>query len=93
MFKIKLSYKLKMARLNEELSRKKLAKSLNKYFKTKYYTERIIGIIESDETYLKFDVVDEMCCFFNLTIQAILYKKWPENKKNFKHYFQNETTK
>ena len=67
--KIKLSYKLKMERLNKDLSRKKLAKSLNKYFKTKYYTERIIGIIESDETYLKFDVVDEMCCFFNLTIQ------------------------
>lgn len=50
--KIKLSYKLKMERLNKNLSRKKLAKSLNKYFKTKYYTERKIGIIESNETYL-----------------------------------------
>lgn len=93
MSKIKLSYKLKMERLNKDLSRKKLAKSLNKYFKTKYYTERKIGIIESDETYLKFDVVDEMCCFFNLTIQDLLYKKWPEYNQDFTDYFQNETTK
>ncbi len=52
-----------MERLNEELSRKKLAKSLNKFLKTAYYTERKIGLIESNEPYLKFDTVDETCCF------------------------------
>lgn len=82
-----------MERLNQELSRKKLAKSLNKTFETKYYTERKIGLIESNETYLKFDVVDEMCCFFNLTIQDLLHKKWAEYNQNLTDYFQNKITK
>ncbi|WP_433912061.1 helix-turn-helix domain-containing protein (plasmid) [Staphylococcus sp. LKG4-2] len=82
-----------MERLNEELSRKKLAKSLNKFFKTTYYTERKIGLIESNEPYLKFDVVDEMCCFFNLTIQDLLCKKWSEYNQDFTDYFQNKITK
>ena len=56
-FKIKLSYKLKMERLNEQ---KKLAKSLNKFLKTTYYTKRKIDRIESNTTYLKFDVVNEV---------------------------------
>lgn len=34
-----------------------------------------------------------MCCFFNLTIQDLLYKKWPEYNQDFTDYFQNETTK
>lgn len=37
-----------MERLNEELSRKKLTKSLNKFFKMTYYTERKIRLIESN---------------------------------------------
>lgn len=82
-----------MERLNKELSRKKLAKSLNKFFKTTYYTERKIGLIESNEAYLKFDVVDEMCCFFNLTIQDLLYKKWSEYNQDFTDYLQNKITK
>ena len=60
LFKIKLSYKLKMERLNEEISQKKLAKSLNKFLKTTYYTKRKIDRIESNTTYLKFDVVNEV---------------------------------
>ncbi|MGP5093443.1 helix-turn-helix domain-containing protein [Staphylococcus equorum] len=82
-----------MERLNKELSRKKLAKSLNKFFKTTYYTERKIDLIETNETYLKFDVVDEMCCFFNLTIQELLYKKWSEYNQDFTDYLQNKITK
>lgn len=82
-----------MERLNEELSQKKLAKSLNKFFKTTYYTERKIGLIESNEAYLKFDVVDEMCCFFNLTIQELLYKKWSEYNQDFTDYLPNKITK
>ncbi|HFE5823281.1 TPA: hypothetical protein ACF86D_002690 [Staphylococcus aureus] len=49
-----------MERLNEEISQKKLAKSLNKFFKTTYYTKRKIDRIESNTTYLKFDVVNEV---------------------------------
>ncbi|EHO92306.1 TPA: hypothetical protein OVC53_002727 [Staphylococcus aureus] len=49
-----------MERLNEEISQKKLAKSLNKFLKTTYYTKRKIDRIESNTTYLKFDVVNEV---------------------------------
>ncbi|MEB7760123.1 helix-turn-helix domain-containing protein [Staphylococcus equorum] len=65
-----------MERLNRRLSRESLAKSLNKFFKTTYYTERKIGLIESNEAYLKFDVINQICSFLNLTIQDFLYKKW-----------------
>lgn len=87
---MKLNYKLKMERLNRDLSRKKLASTLNKTFKTKYYTERKIGLIESNDTYLKFNVVDEMCFFFNLTIQDLLHKKWSEYNQDFTDYLHKE---
>ena len=90
---MQLNHKLKMERLNRRLSRESLAKSLNKFFKTTYYTERKIGLIESNEAYLKFDVVDEMCCFFNLTIQELLYKKWSEYNQDFTDYLHNKITK
>ncbi|MDW8556211.1 MULTISPECIES: helix-turn-helix transcriptional regulator [Staphylococcus] len=73
---MQLNHKLKMERLNRRLSRESLAKSLNKFFKTTYYTERKIGLIESNEAYLKFDVINQICSFLNLTIQDFLYKKW-----------------
>lgn len=88
-----MNYKLKMERLNRDLSRKKLASGLNKTFKTKYYTERKIGLIESNVSYLKFNVVDEMCFFFNLTIQDLLHKKWSEYNQDFTSYLHNKITK
>lgn len=43
---MQLNHKLKMERLNRILSRESLAKSLNKFFKTTYYTERKIGLFK-----------------------------------------------
>jgi len=74
---MQLNHKLKMERLNRRLSRESLANSLNELLKKDYYTERKIGIIENNEESLKFEVVDEMCFFFNLTIRDLIEKKWP----------------
>ncbi|WP_155115726.1 hypothetical protein [Staphylococcus equorum] len=63
-----------MERLNRRLSRESLANSLNELLKKDYYTERKIGIIENNEESLKFEVVDEMCFFFNLTIRDLIEK-------------------
>lgn len=34
-----------------------------------------------------------MCCFFNLTIQELLYKKWSEYIQDFTDYLHNKITK
>ena len=83
---MQLNHKLKMERLNRRLSRESLANSLNELLKKDYYTERKIGIIENNEESLKFEVVDEMCFFFNLTIRDLTDKKWSEYNQDFTDY-------
>lgn len=90
---MQLNHKLKMERLNRRLSRESLANSLNELLKKDYYTERKIGIIENNEKSLKFEVVDEMCFFFNLTIRDLIDKKWSEYNQDFTDYLHNKIMK